>query len=87
MAKKVESIIREIFSDPVMASSVQEKMMKERMPTNPLREKIQPFMISNIMFEPVEMNIAEKKRYRYEYKVEQDGLFCRRGQVTELLIR
>ncbi|WP_339137088.1 MAG: hypothetical protein WGN25_03835 [Candidatus Electrothrix sp. GW3-4] len=60
MAKKIEETIRVISSDPIVASSVQERMMKERMATNPLQEKMQPFMISRFMLEPTTVNIAQK---------------------------
>ena len=69
MAKKVEATIREISSDPAVASRIQEKMMKERMPTNPLREKMQPFMMSSIMNNPAEINVAGKNDTDAEKKL------------------
>jgi len=60
MAKKIEDTIRVISSDPAVARSVQEKMMKERMAASPLREKMQPFMMSNFIANPTEVSLAGK---------------------------
>jgi len=60
MAKKIEDTIRVISSDPAVARSVQEKMMKERMATSPLQKKMRPFMISNFMSHPTEVSLVGK---------------------------
>ncbi len=60
MAKKIEDTIRVISSDPAVARSVQEKMMKERMAASPLREKMQPFMMSNFIANPTEVSLVGK---------------------------
>ncbi len=81
MAKKVEKTIREFSSDPAVASNVQERTMKERMANNPLRYKMQPFMMGNIMGGPPEINVARKKNTTIESSLNKtscpsgDGVF------------
>ncbi len=48
MAAMIEDTIREKSSDPAVASSVQERMMGERMPKSILRTKMQPYMMGAI---------------------------------------
>ncbi|MCI5208235.1 MAG: hypothetical protein D3910_05460 [Candidatus Electrothrix sp. ATG2] len=59
MAKKIEETIRVISSDPVVARSVQEKMMSKRMATSPLREKMQPFIMGRLLSDSTEINFTE----------------------------
>ncbi|MCI5123299.1 MAG: hypothetical protein D3925_02175 [Candidatus Electrothrix sp. AR5] len=71
MAKKIEDTIREISSDPAVARSVQEKMMKERMATSPLRKKMQPFMVSNFMSHPTEVILIGKTNINAENQLDK----------------
>lgn len=61
MAEKIEATIRDISSDPAVARVVQDRMMTDRMKSNPLRTEMQPFMMSNIL-NSTEGNAAERNR-------------------------
>ncbi|MCI5162241.1 MAG: hypothetical protein D3917_09530 [Candidatus Electrothrix sp. AX5] len=52
MAAMIEDTIRVKSSDPAVASSVQERMMGERMPKSILRTKMQPYMMGAIFASP-----------------------------------
>jgi hypothetical protein len=71
MAKKIEATIREISSDPAVARSVLEKMMKERMATNPLQKKMQPFMMSNFISHPTEVVLVGKTNINADNQLEK----------------
>ena len=79
MAKRIEDTIRVISSDPAVARSVQEKMMKERMAVNPLRQNMQPFMMSRLFSDPTMINVAGKKDENAEKQPEK--ITCSAGDA------
>lgn len=79
MAKRIEETIRVISSDPAVALSVQEMMMKERMATNPLRQNMQPFMMSRLFSDPSVINVAGSKNESAEKQ--PDKITCSAGDA------
>lgn len=79
MAKRIEETIRVISSDPAVARSVQDKMMKERMAANPLRQNMQPFMMSRLFSDPTMINVAGKKDENSEKQ--PDKITCSAGDA------
>ncbi|MDU9048993.1 MAG: hypothetical protein Q3M30_09080 [Candidatus Electrothrix sp. Rat3] len=57
MAKKIKETIRVISSDPAVARMVQDRMMVPRMAASPLRQDMQPFMMSKLLTDPNAMNM------------------------------
>jgi hypothetical protein len=57
MAKKIEETIRVVSSDPAVASMVQERMIVPRMAASPLRQAMQPFMMSKLLTDPNAMDV------------------------------
>jgi hypothetical protein len=57
MAKKIEETIRVVSADPAVALMVQERMMAPRMAASPLRQAMQPFMMSRLLADPSAMNV------------------------------
>ncbi|MCI5120316.1 MAG: hypothetical protein D3908_03810, partial [Candidatus Electrothrix sp. AUS4] len=60
MAKRIEESIRVISSDPAVAGMVQERMMAQRMATNPLRQDMQPFIMSGLLPDQGIINVTNK---------------------------
>lgn len=71
MAKKIKETIRQISSNPAVALSVQKQMMKNRMATNPLQQKMQPFIMSKLLSDPTMINVASQQNENTGKQLEQ----------------
>ena len=59
MAKRITETIRVISSDPAVAGIVQERMMTQRMTASPLRQEMQPFIMSRLLSDPEAINVTD----------------------------
>jgi len=73
MADIMLETIREKSSDPVVARSVQKRMMDERMPKSILQANMQPYMMG-VILDSTRGNIADKKRADSVAQVTRDTL-------------